>query len=58
MGAAEHAKGAYVDDTWTWTNEERIAGKPFKGRFTIRQISSKSYVFKFDMLTERWRLGN
>lgn len=52
MGSAEHATGTFRDGTWIWTNEEKIAGKTYKSRFTVRQISQSTYHFKFDMAPE------
>jgi len=52
MGMAEHAKGTLAGDTWTWTNEEKMQGKMYRGRYTIKVTSPTSYTFKFEMAPE------
>jgi Protein of unknown function (DUF1579) len=49
MGESVAAKGTVEGDTWTWTNEEKMQGKPVKGRFTEKITSPTSYDFKFEM---------
>jgi len=48
-GEFDDSKGTVDGDTWTWTNEEKMAGMTMKGRFTIHMTSSSSYTFAFDM---------
>jgi len=52
MGEAEHAKGTLAGDTWTWTNESKMQGKPMRGRFTVKTLTPTSYTFKFEMAPE------
>jgi hypothetical protein len=52
FGEAEHAKGNVEGDTWTWTSNENMGGKPMKGRFTITVASKTSYTFKFEIAPE------
>lgn len=47
-GEAEHAKGTVEGDTWSWMSENKMGGQPMKTRFTIKQLSSTSYSFKFE----------
>jgi hypothetical protein len=51
-GRVEHAKGTLVGDTWTWTHEERMQGKLYRGRYTIKVVSPTSYTFKFEIAPE------
>jgi hypothetical protein len=51
MGVAEHSKGTLNGDTWTWTSDEKMAGQPVHGRFTMKVLSPSSYTFKFEMST-------
>lgn len=50
-GEADSALGALSGDTWTWTSEARSGGAVSKSRYTVRQISSSSYSFKYEMAT-------
>ena len=52
MGEAEQAKGTLEGDTWTWTNESKMQGKTYKGRFTVKTESPTAYNFKFEMQPE------
>jgi len=58
MGMAESATGTVAGDTWTWTNESMMGGKPVKGRYIIKELSPTSLSFKFEMSTEGgpWKL--
>lgn len=49
VGEAVHSKGMVEGDTWTWTNEEKMNGQTWKGRFTIKVLTPNSYNFKFEM---------
>jgi hypothetical protein len=51
-GEAVFAKGTLEGDSWTWINENKMDGKVFKGRYSIKQLSSTSYTFKFEMQPE------
>lgn len=46
MGEAEASKGSLEGDTWTWTSESKVEGKPIKTRFTLKEVSPTSYTFK------------
>jgi hypothetical protein len=48
MGMSESAKGAVAGDTWTWTAESKMGGKPMKMKFTIKETSPTAYSFKFE----------
>ena len=48
-GEAEHAKGTVSGDTWTWTSESKMMGKPTQTRFTVKELPPASYTFKFEM---------
>lgn len=52
MGFAVSARGTVAGDTWTWTNEMKIEGKNYSGRFTIKELSPTSYTMKLEMSTE------
>jgi hypothetical protein len=49
LGEADHFKGAVQGDTWTWTSEGNIEGKPAKMRFTAKEVSPTMYTMKFEM---------
>src|SRR5215831_852429 len=51
-GESEHAKGILAGDTWTWTNEEKMQGKLYRGRYSMKMLSPTSYTFKFEMAPE------
>lgn len=52
MGEAEHSTGTVSGDTWTWTSTEKMNGKSYNGRFIIKELTSTSYSFKYDMQPE------
>lgn len=52
MGFAISARGNVAGDTWTWTNEMKIEGKNYSGRFTIKEVSPTSYTMKLEMSTD------
>ncbi len=43
--------GAVEGDTWTWNNEGKMYGKPTRARFTMKQVSSDTAAYKFEMAT-------
>jgi hypothetical protein len=43
------SRGKIDGDTWTWMNDEKMAGMSMKSRFTIHMTSTASYTFAFDM---------
>jgi|SRR5215472_5644892 len=48
-GEFENAKGSWDGDAITWTSDEKFGGMPMKGRFTMKNISSTSYNFLFEI---------
>jgi hypothetical protein len=52
MGEADEATGMVDGDTWTWTNQEKMAGKVMNGRYVVKVLSPTSYAFKFDIQPE------
>ncbi len=46
MGATWILRGTAKDDTWTWTSESTMGGKPMQLRFTVKWTSPDSYDFK------------
>lgn len=51
-GAVERWRGSADDDSWTWTKDGAIDGKPVKVRLTIKKTSSRSYSFVEDVKPE------
>jgi hypothetical protein len=49
MGEFEDSRGTIDGDTWTWTSDEKMEGMTMKGRFTMKNVSAKSYNFTFEM---------
>ena len=49
FGEAEHFKGTVQGDTWTWTSESKMGGKPTKLRFIAKEVSPTMYTMKFEM---------
>ena len=43
------AKGTVTGDTWVYTDESTMGGKPVKSRYTIKQATPTSYSFKWEM---------
>ncbi len=52
LGMSESATGTVQGDTWTWTNEANMGGKPTKMKFTIKEQGPAAYSFKFDSSTD------
>ena len=52
MGFEISARGKVVGDTWTWTNDMKVMGKSYKGRFTMKEISPTSYTMKFEISSD------
>jgi len=48
-GESMESKGSVDGDTWTWTSDEKMNGKPMKSRFTMKMTSPTSYTFSFEM---------
>lgn len=59
MGEAEASTGTVNGDTWTWTSDENMGGKPMKGRFTMKVLSPTSYTMKSEMSPDgtNWMTG-
>jgi hypothetical protein len=51
-GKTEVWKGTADDNTWIWTKNETVDGKPVTERLTIDKTSATSYSFKVDMEPE------
>lgn len=51
-GTIESATGTLQDDTWTWLSESKMNGTAVKTRFTVKEVSGKSYTFKFETSTD------
>jgi len=49
MGMAEKAEGTVENDTWVYTNEGKMNGKAFKGKYTITNVKPDTYDFKWEM---------
>jgi hypothetical protein len=49
MGENVFSRGTVEGDTWTWTNESKMGGKPVHARFTLKQVSADSATYKFEM---------
>jgi hypothetical protein len=49
MGVHQVSKGTVSGDTWTWTNDSDFGGKTIKGRFILKEVSPKSYTFKYEI---------
>lgn len=50
MGMAETSKGTVQGDTWNWTSEYKVAGKPVKTRFMIKELPPNSYSYKWELM--------
>ena len=48
-GESMESKGSVDNDTWTWTNDEKMGGTIMKGRFTMKLLSPTAYTFTFEM---------
>ncbi len=48
-GETVFSRGTVEGDTWTWTNEAKVEGKPTRMRFTLKQVSADSATYKFEM---------
>ncbi len=49
LGETLFARGMVEGDTWTWTTQSKMGGKPVRGRFTLKQVSADSSTFTFEM---------
>jgi len=59
MGGAISAKGTVDGDTWNWTSDMMMDGKPMKTRVTIKEVSKTEYTFKLETSTDgnTWTTG-
>jgi len=51
-GEAIVAKGTVSGDTWTWTTEMMMEGKPMKSRLTFKEVSKTQYTCKYESSTD------
>lgn len=49
IGDSDSAKATLTGDTWSWTGESKMGGKPVKGNYIIKQLSPDSYSFHYEM---------
>ncbi len=49
MGEFDDSRGSVDGDTWTWTSDEKMDAKTFKGKFTMKITTPASYTFTFEM---------
>lgn len=57
-GEFTDSKGMVEGDTWTWTNDEKMAGMTMKAKFTIKVTSATSYTFSFEMSEDGTKWSN
>ena len=50
VGLVGTGTGTVEGNTWTWTVEDRVAGKTVKGRTTVTFLSPSHYTLKYEML--------
>jgi hypothetical protein len=48
-GMQERALGGLEGDSWVYTNDVKMDGKTFKGRYTMTNLKPDSYDFKWEM---------
>lgn len=51
MMMASVPKGHLEGDTWTYTDESTVGGKPTKSRVTIKEVSPTKYTFSMEIQT-------
>ena len=51
-GEAIVAKGTVSGDTWTWTTEMMMEGKPMKSLLTFKEVSKTQYTCKYESSTD------
>jgi hypothetical protein len=49
LGENTVSHGNVAGDTWTWTSEGSMEGKPYHSRFTLKQLSPDASSYKFEM---------
>ena len=50
MAMTTIAKGVVQGDTWTYSDEGTMGGKPYKSRYVLKIASPTSYTFKWEIL--------
>ena len=50
VGLVGTGTGTVNGNTWTWTVEDRVAGRSVKGRTTVTFSSASQYALKYEML--------
>jgi hypothetical protein len=53
VGLVGTATGSVNGNTWTWTVEDKFAGKAIKGRTTITTLSPTQYTIKYETADEK-----
>ena len=48
MGTAEASKGTVDGNNWVYTNEGKMGGKVYHGRYSMDTSSAGSYTFKYE----------
>lgn len=48
-GESMESKGSVDNDTWTWTNDEKMGDKMMKGRFMMKITSPTTYTFAYEV---------
>ena len=48
MGMAEASKGTVDGNNWVYTNEGKMGGKAYHGRYSMDTSSAGSYTFKYE----------
>jgi len=58
MGMAEQSKGTVDGNNWVYTNEGKMGGKPYHGRYSMTVSSPDSYTFKYETSDDgqKWSL--
>ncbi len=58
-GEYADSKGLMDGDTWTWSSESKMGGKPMKSRFVIKWTSATSYNCSYDTSQDgtKWTTG-
>ena len=52
FGETLRAKGTVAGDTWSWTADMKIEGKPARTRFTLKEVSPTLYTGKLEIETD------
>lgn len=48
MGMFVSSEGTVKGKNWTWNSESKMGGKMVKSRFSMKEVSSTSYKYKFE----------